>query len=237
MDKQEIKLAYEALGQDWEWISLFIDFSNGFTFKKDAMIIAEATGEIEKIDTQLGVMWRPASLSDKSEPQNNQTNPQDNAPQSGESSTNSPVGSSHWYSTLIGRILHIGEFLKEKSPEPEIIRTWGERLYSAALELRDGKKYIDTDQSRISELEAVNCNLQERLTVYEFMGDKPKIVKLEAQNKSYREALEEIASPIKFMRARLKEGESLNGYVAAQLAKDSEYLRRIAEQTLKETER
>lgn len=42
------------------------------------------------------------------------------------------------------------------------------------------------------------------------------------------DALEEIVHPVRFMRERLEEGEQLNGMLAAQLAKDAEYLRDIA---------
>ena len=42
------------------------------------------------------------------------------------------------------------------------------------------------------------------------------------------QALEEISSPIRFMRERLEEGEQLNGVMAVQLAQDAEYLKGIA---------
>lgn len=48
----------------------------------------------------------------------------------------------------------------------------------------------------------------------------------------YKEALEEIKSPILFMQNRLQKGESLNGGMAIQLAKDANYLRGIAEKAL-----
>ena len=45
-------------------------------------------------------------------------------------------------------------------------------------------------------------------------------------------ALEEIIHPVRFMQARLEEGEQLNGMVAVQLTKDPEYLKDIAKAAL-----
>jgi len=47
-----------------------------------------------------------------------------------------------------------------------------------------------------------------------------------------RDALEEIADPIKFMRARLEDGEQLNGVYAIQMAESGNYLREIAKRAL-----
>ena len=47
-----------------------------------------------------------------------------------------------------------------------------------------------------------------------------------------REALEEIADPIKFMRARLEDGEQLNGVYAIQMAESGSYLREIAKRAI-----
>lgn len=47
-----------------------------------------------------------------------------------------------------------------------------------------------------------------------------------------RDALEEIADPIKFMRARLEDGEQLNGVYAIQMAESGNYLREIAKRAI-----
>lgn len=47
-----------------------------------------------------------------------------------------------------------------------------------------------------------------------------------------RDALEEIADPIKFMRARLEDGEQLNWVYAIQMAESGNYLREIAKRAL-----
>lgn len=63
---------------------------------------------------------------------------------------------------------------------------------------------------------------------------KSRIAELEKQNEQYREALEDIVTPIAYLRKGLKDGEQLNGYYAAQLAKDPAFLKQIAEQALKD---
>jgi hypothetical protein len=55
---------------------------------------------------------------------------------------------------------------------------------------------------------------------------------LRAENDRLRDALEEIADPIKFMRARLEDGEQLNGVYAIQMAESGNYLREIAKRAL-----
>jgi len=52
-----------------------------------------------------------------------------------ESSTNSELGSSHNIRTLLCRIKSIGEYLKAKAPEPDILKIWGNSLYDTAVEL------------------------------------------------------------------------------------------------------
>lgn len=47
-------------------------------------------------------------------------------------------------------------------------------------------------------------------------------------------ALKEIINPVHYMQERLQKGESLNGLMAIQLAKDPEYLRNIAKKALEE---
>jgi len=57
------------------------------------------------------------------------------------------------------------------------------------------------------------------------------------QNEELREALKNIANPIAYMESRLQEGERLNGMMALQLGNSPEYLKGIAEQALKNSER
>ena len=59
-----------------------------------------------------------------------------------------------------------------------------------------------------------------------------KMLKYKDEVKKYKEALEEIKSPVLFMQNRLQKGESLNSGMAIQLAKDANYLREIAEKAL-----
>lgn len=60
------------------------------------------------------------------------------------SSTNSEMGSSHWYRTLIARNKHIGEYLKSgKIPSQELLIIWGENLYEASNELLYGYEFIN----------------------------------------------------------------------------------------------
>jgi len=56
------------------------------------------------------------------------------------SSTNSPIGSSHWFNTIMGKHLHIGEFLKDKTPDEETLRIWGAQLYETSKEIIEGIK-------------------------------------------------------------------------------------------------
>ena len=57
------------------------------------------------------------------------------------------------------------------------------------------------------------------------------------QRDELREALKNIANPIAYMESRLQEGERLNGMMALQLGNSPEYLKGIAEQALKNSER
>lgn len=64
------------------------------------------------------------------------------------STTNSPIGSSHWFHTLVGRVKMIGEYLKSKdAPSQEVREEWGKSLYSAAEELMSGFKDINSEYS------------------------------------------------------------------------------------------
>jgi len=44
-------------------------------------------------------------------------------------------GTRFWRNTINGKILHIGEFLKEKTPPEETLRSWGNELYDCASDL------------------------------------------------------------------------------------------------------
>lgn len=59
------------------------------------------------------------------------------------SSTGSEFGSYHWFHTLMARHLHCGEFLKDKSPDKETLRKWGEDLYKTSSELLAWFKLFD----------------------------------------------------------------------------------------------
>jgi len=53
----------------------------------------------------------------------------------GESSTNSNPGSSHWFNTIMGKHLRVGEFLKEKLPSEETVKEWGQELFDTSKEV------------------------------------------------------------------------------------------------------
>lgn len=60
-----------------------------------------------------------------------------------ESSTNSNIGSYHWFHTLIAKHKDIGEFLRENMPEESLVKLWGENLYNTSKELIAGYEYIN----------------------------------------------------------------------------------------------
>ena len=66
-------------------------------------------------------------------------------------STNSKMGSAHWYNTLMGRIKRIGEYLKDKTPNEDTLRSWGETLYNVSQELIDGFDTINVTPSTPNE--------------------------------------------------------------------------------------
>jgi hypothetical protein len=61
------------------------------------------------------------------------------------SSTNSELGSYHWFHTILARHKHMGEFLKERTPSEEVLREWGKKLYETSQELINGYKHINRD--------------------------------------------------------------------------------------------
>lgn len=74
-----------------------------------------------------------------------------------ESSTNSPMGSHHWFHTLIGNILRIGEFLREHGypSDVEIVKSWGSTIESSSRELILGFSSI-SELSTQNKYEQVN---------------------------------------------------------------------------------
>jgi hypothetical protein len=61
------------------------------------------------------------------------------------SSTNSELGSYHWFHTILARHKHMVEFLKDKTPSEEILRDWGKKLYETSQELINGYERINRD--------------------------------------------------------------------------------------------
>ena len=57
------------------------------------------------------------------------------------------------------------------------------------------------------------------------------------QRDELKEALDRIADPIAYMERNLKEGERLDGMMAIHIANNPEYLKKIAEAAIKNTER
>lgn len=60
------------------------------------------------------------------------------------STTNSPIGSHHWFHTLLAPVLHIGEFLElHPRPTDDMLKEWGKTVFENCKELRDGFKSIN----------------------------------------------------------------------------------------------
>ena len=57
------------------------------------------------------------------------------------------------------------------------------------------------------------------------------------QRDELKEALDRIADPIAYMERNLKEGERLDGMMAIHIANNPEYLKKIAEAAIKNTEK
>ncbi len=45
-----------------------------------------------------------------------------------EINTNSPIGCRHWFNTLMGQTLRIGEFLSKETPDEVTLRAWGKKV-------------------------------------------------------------------------------------------------------------
>lgn len=61
-----------------------------------------------------------------------------------ESSTNSEIGSYHWFHTLVSKQMRIGEYLKSKTPSEEVLRSWGKQLQESSKELIAGYSKLST---------------------------------------------------------------------------------------------
>ena len=62
-----------------------------------------------------------------------------------QSSTNSEIGSYHWFHTIIGRCKSMGEYLSNEDSllNEKTIRDWSEQLYKDSEELIKGFEYIN----------------------------------------------------------------------------------------------
>jgi hypothetical protein len=62
------------------------------------------------------------------------------------STTNSALGSYHWFHTLIARMKHIGEFIKKHDNiDPSLLKAWGEELRRCSDELASGFSLINKE--------------------------------------------------------------------------------------------
>lgn len=77
--------------------------------------------------------------------------------------TNSPIGSRHWFNTLMGQTLRIGEFLKDKTPDETTLRAWSRSVYNISSHfIANYDKIIERsdiifDSSRLDE---IFCNVR-----------------------------------------------------------------------------
>lgn len=59
-------------------------------------------------------------------------------------STNSPIGSHHWYNTLVCRIRRIGEYMYAKPDSDTHTQEWGKVIYDSCNELLTGRDHINS---------------------------------------------------------------------------------------------
>ena len=59
--------------------------------------------------------------------------------------TNSEIGSYHWFATLMGQIIRMGEFI-EKHPDHEMVKPYGEKIKSISRFVADNFKKINKDK-------------------------------------------------------------------------------------------
>lgn len=62
--------------------------------------------------------------------------------------TNSPIGSEHWFNTIVSSQKAISEILKGKIPSDENLGKLGESLYRTCSELIEGWAYIEERKSQ-----------------------------------------------------------------------------------------
>lgn len=52
--------------------------------------------------------------------------------------TNSPIGSTHWFRTIISEHARVGEYIKQYASgeiDPTMLESWGDRLHKSSMEL------------------------------------------------------------------------------------------------------
>ena len=84
-------------------------------------------------------------MNKENETLNKQQNGNDFISDVSTSSTNSELGSYHWFHTILARHKHMGEFLKTNTPSEEVLREWGKKLYETSQELINGYERINRD--------------------------------------------------------------------------------------------
>ncbi|WP_179287724.1 hypothetical protein, partial [Enterococcus faecalis] len=60
-------------------------------------------------------------------------------------STNSPIGSQHWFTTLVSGAIHVGSFLENQKDiiDLKTLNEWGKSLKESGQELVRGFKFIN----------------------------------------------------------------------------------------------
>jgi len=56
--------------------------------------------------------------------------------------TNSEIGSKHWLNTMLGQILHIGEYMEDSPIEEEVRKNWGRTIQEYAGEIMNNYEAI-----------------------------------------------------------------------------------------------
>ena len=104
--------------------------------------------------------------------------------------------------------------------------------------------YIETDSAYIGEVGGGYLALDQYKAIGELLIDGANTAQkcgllpseLLQQRDELKEALDRIADPIAYMERNLKEGERLDGMMAMHIANNPEYLKKIAEAAIKNTE-
>ena len=105
--------------------------------------------------------------------------------------------------------------------------------------------YIETDSAYIGEVGGGYLALDQYKAIGELLIDGANTAQkcgllpseLLQQRDELKEALDRIADPIAYMERNLKEGERLDGMMAIHIANNPEYLKKIAEAAIKNTEK